>query len=67
MKRKELKNLAQKIAKAEKIIQTSDDPKAIKKAEQEIMELSHSVHDLEDMATVDEFVQEILSKHGLTL
>lgn len=33
MKRKELKRLAEKIAKAELIIQTSDDSKAIKRAE----------------------------------
>ena len=60
MKRKELKNLAQKIAKAEKIIQTSDDPKAIKKAEQEIMMLSGQVDSLADMTAIDELVQGIL-------
>ena len=60
MKRKELKNLAQKIAKAEKIIQTSDNPKAIKKAEQEIMMLSGQVDSLADMTAIDELVQEIL-------
>jgi hypothetical protein len=31
------------------------------------MDLSGDVHDLKDMAIVDELVQEILSKHGLTL
>lgn len=62
MKRKELKNLAQKIAKAELIIQTSDDPKAIKRAEQEIMNLSGQVHDLEDMVIIDELVQDLLDK-----
>lgn len=67
MKKKELKRIAEKLAKAEYIIQTSDDPKAVKRAQQEIMDLSGDVHDLEDMATVDELVQEILSKHGLTL
>ena len=67
MKKKELKRIAEKIAKAEYIIQASTDKKAVKKAEQDIMELSGSVHDLEDMAAVDELVQEILSKQGLTL
>ena len=67
MKKKELKRIAEKIAKAECIIQTSTDKKAVKKAEQDIMELSGSVHDLEDMAAVDELVQELLSKQGLTL
>ena len=39
MKRKELEKLAQKIAKAESIIQSSSDTKEISKAQQEIMEL----------------------------
>ena len=62
MKRKELKRLAEKIAKAELVIQTSDDPKVIKRAEQEIMELSGNVDSLDDMTAIDELVQEILSK-----
>ena len=40
MKKKELKNLAAKIAKCERIIQTSDDKKAVRQAEEEIMRLS---------------------------
>ena len=62
MKKKELKNLAQKIAKAELIIQTSDDPKAVKRAEQEIMNLSGQVDNLEDMVIIDELVQDLLDK-----
>ena len=38
MKKKELKNLAAKIAKYETIIQTSDDKKAVHQAEEEIIE-----------------------------
>lgn len=64
MKKKELKNLAQKIAKAEMIIQTSDDPKAISKAELEIMDLSGRVDTIEDMVIIDEMVQEILEKNS---
>lgn len=60
MKKKELKNLAQKIAKAERIIQTSDDKQAIRKAEQEIMELSGRAETIEDMVIIDEMVQDIL-------
>lgn len=60
MKRKELKNIAKKIAKAELIVQTSEDPVAIKKAQQEIMELSGQALSLEDMTIIDEMVQEIL-------
>ena len=64
MKKKELKNLAQKIAKAERIVQTSDDPKVVKKAEQEIMELSGHVESIEDMVIIDEMVQDLLNKNS---
>ena len=64
MKKKELKNLAQKIAKAERIIQTSDDPKMIARAEQEIMELSGHAKTIEDMVIIDEMVQDILEKNS---
>ena len=40
MKKKELKNLAKKIADAEYIIQNSDDAKAVAKAQDTILELS---------------------------
>ena len=63
MKKKELKNLAAKIAKCEKIIQTSDDKKAVKRAEDEIMKLSSCVDSLEDMTMIDELVMEILEKN----
>ena len=64
MKKKELKNLAQKIAKAEMIIQTSDDAKAVAKAERDIMELSGHVDTIEDMVIIDEMVQDILEKNS---
>ena len=62
MKKKELKNLAKKIADAEYIIQTSDDKKKVAKAQQEIFELSGHVESLDDMTVIDELVQEILSQ-----
>ena len=62
MKTKELKNLAKKIANAELIVQTSDDPQDIYKAQNQIMELSSHVHSLDDITTIDEMVQEILGK-----
>ena len=62
MKRKELKALAAKIAKCEIIIQTSDDPKAIRKAQDEIVELSGHVDSLEDITAIDEIVAELLEK-----
>ena len=62
MKKKEIKNLANKIAKYEKIIQTSDDKEAIKQAEEEIMKVSSSVKSLEDMMAIDEMVLELLNE-----
>lgn len=62
MKKKELKNLAKKIADAEYIVQTSDDKKKVAQAQQEIFELSGHVQSLDDMTVIDELVQEILSQ-----
>ena len=61
MKRKELKELAKKIAKQEKIIQESDDPKIQQAAQEEIMRLSGHIKSLEDMTILDEMIQEILA------
>ena len=63
MKRKELEALAAKIAKQERIIQTSDDAKEKKQAEIEVMKLSRSVNNLEDMVKIDEIVMEMLEKN----
>lgn len=63
MKKKELKNLARKIADAELIIQTSNDKVAIKNAENEIIKLSGSVSSVLDMMTLDEMVQKFLEKN----
>ncbi len=60
MKRKELKELAKKIAKAELIIQRNEDPKQVQQAKDEIMKLSGHVDSLEDIMLMDEFVQDIL-------
>lgn len=61
MKRKEKKQLAEKIAKYERIIQSTDDKDKIKEAESKIMELSTHVYDLEDMVEIDEMVQDLLA------
>lgn len=63
MKIKELKNFAKKIAKFERIIQTSDNKDEIHQAQLAIMELSGAVHSLEDMTAIDEFVQDILAEN----
>lgn len=60
MKKKELKNLAKKIAKYEQIIQSSDDKDEIRKAQLAIIELSGSVDSLEDITAIDEMVQDFL-------
>ena len=60
MKKKELKNLAKKIAKYESIIQISDDKDEIRKAQLAIIELSGSVDSLEDITAIDEMVQDFL-------
>lgn len=62
MKQKEIKNLAKKLAKYELVLQTSQDKDSVTEAQEEIMRLSGSVKNLDDMILVDEMVQEILSK-----
>jgi short-subunit dehydrogenase involved in D-alanine esterification of teichoic acids len=63
MKKKEQKALAQKLAKYELIIQTSDDKKKVRDAQDKIIELSGKVESLDDIAAIDEMVQEILEKY----
>ena len=63
MKQKEIKNLAQKIAKYERIVQTSDDKRMIRQAQEKIMELTNSVTSLDDMVAIDEAVMELLEKN----
>lgn len=60
MKRKELKSLANKIAKLEQIIQRNEDPKQVQQAKDEIMKLSGHVDSLEDIMLMDELIQDIL-------
>ena len=62
MKKKELKSLAKRIAEAEYIIQISSDKKEINNAKNQIIELSNHAIDLEDMAVLDDMIQEILSQ-----
>lgn len=62
MKKKELKNLAEKIAKCEYVIQNSDDDMAVQAAQEEIMRITSRVHDFQDIDIIDEMVQDILKK-----
>lgn len=62
MKKKELKNLAKKIAKYELILQNSTDAKEKEQAQNEIMKLTSEVHSFEDIDLLDEMIQEFLEK-----
>ena len=62
MKMKERKNLAKKIAKQQRIIQTSEDKEEVRQAEQEIVKLSGQVENWEDILVIDELVQELLEE-----
>ncbi len=64
MKRKELKNLAKKIAQAEHIIQTSNNQDEIQRAQMEVMTLSSHVDSLDDITIIDEMVQELLATYS---
>lgn len=64
MKKKELKNLAQKIAAAERVIENSNNKNEIYNAEQEIMRLSGNISSITDMMALDEMVQTILEKNS---
>ena len=62
MKKKELMNIAKKIAAAETILSTSADKAERDKAKQDILILSSKVTNLTDMCMLDDMVQDILSK-----
>lgn len=60
MKKKELKQLAQKFAQQEKILQESINEEEREKAKQEIMRLSSSVKSMDDIMELDILIQELL-------
>lgn len=62
MKKKELKNLAKKIASCEYVLQTSNDGYERDQARDEIMKISSGIHSFEDLDMIDEMVQELLAK-----
>lgn len=62
MKEKDLKNLAEKIAKAELIIQNSNDESVIENAQKLILKLTSQITSIEDMLLLDEKIQKILKK-----
>ena len=62
MKEKDLKNLAEKIAKAELIIQNSNDESVIENAQKLILKLTSQITSIEDILLLDEKIQKILKK-----
>ncbi len=64
MKRKELKNLAEKIAKAEIKYQAATSETEKKEIENEIIKLSGKVNNVEDMLLLDDFIQDSIKKNS---
>ena len=62
MKRKELKNLAEKIAKVELKYQSTSSEEEKKELENEIIKLSGKVQNIEDMLLLDDFIQDSIKK-----
>ena len=60
MNKKELKNIAKKLAKLEKQVINCSDSKERNKIQMEIMALCGKVDNLEDITIIDEMVSEIL-------
>lgn len=63
MTRKQLKQLAKKLADYEYTIQTSDDPYKVNEAKDRISQLTESAElNLEAMVALDDMIQKILSE-----
>lgn len=62
MKKKELKNLAEKIAETQIIMDTTQDSDERRWAQREIIELSSKIEDFEDYLILDEMIQKIIRK-----
>ena len=65
MKKKDIKKIAQKIAEAEYVIQTSNDHYACAEAQKEIINLTNKIDDLDAMCEIDDMVQEILKNFNV--
>lgn len=61
MRKKELKNIAQKIAKYEKVIQESSNREEVENAKKEILALSKKLS-VEDMFLLDEVIMELMEE-----
>lgn len=61
MRKKELKNIAQKIAKCEKIIQESSNKEEVENAKRAILSLSKKLS-VEDIFLLDEVIMELMEE-----
>ena len=64
MKRKERKQLAEKIARAQRKYDATSDMKEKQRLEAEIMELCSKVDNMEDMIAIDEMVMNLLLENS---
>lgn len=64
MKKKELENLAKRIAEQEKIIQTSSDKKVINEAKSKVVMLTNKAIGLDanDLWALDDMIQKLLKQ-----
>lgn len=66
MTKKQMKQLATKIANLEIIIQTSDDENAIREAKNRMIQLNESAElDLNDMIKLDAMISDLLNKEKI--
>ena len=62
MKKKELKNLAEKIAYTQVLLDTTSDNEEKKQAQRKIIELTGYVENFEDFFILDELIQKNIKK-----
>lgn len=63
MNRKEMKNLAKKIAKIEQVLQTSTDVTEKRELEEQIFALTNHITSLEEMMEIDDMILSLLEEH----
>lgn len=62
MTKKELKKMAKELARLETLLKTTNDSEVKYRTEQEIMNLTNKVEDLEEMVMLDEMVMNLLEE-----
>ena len=62
MKRKDIETLSKKIVKCELTIRANEDKDKVRKAQQEIINITKGVKSISDLMEIDEVVAEMLEK-----